>query len=150
MPIMKLPIIAPVAALLALQPALGGTLKLTGNRSVTVEITLKEATLASGAAGEMAISFAPAAGIHVNSTPAPEFTLDSSSLASLSGRLTFPKGTQYLKPASAVKQRFQLSRGAKPGPVTLKGTLTYYFCSDKEGWCSKYKQPVEIALTVRR
>lgn len=147
---LKLPIMTAFAALLALQPGFAGPLRLTGNKSVTVEITLKETSLASGATGEMAISFAPAAGIHINRTPAPEFALDSSSAASLSGRLVLPKGTEYLSTAPPVRQQFRLSHDAKPGLVSLKGTLTYYFCSDKEGWCSKYKQPVEIALTVRR
>ena len=64
-----------------------------------------------------------------------------------SGRIGIGRAPLFL---DLVKQQFQLSPGAPHGPVTLKGTLTYYFCSDKEGWCSKYKQPVEIALTVRR
>ena len=148
---MKLPTLTLLATILAVVPLRAGSpQRISGNKSVTVEIALKKTSLAPGASGEMAFTFAPVAGIHVNLKPPPEFTLDSSSLAALSGRLVLPKGTEYLKPSASVTQRFQLSPNAKPGPATLNGTLTYYFCSDKDGWCSKYKQPVAIALTVRR
>lgn len=147
---MKLPIFAALLALLSVVPAFGGSTRFTGNKSVTVDVTVRDSSAAAGGRAELLFSFAPVAGIHINLKPALEFTLDSASQAALSGALVLPKGGPYLNTKEPVVQRVALSTKAKPGPLTLKGTLTYFFCSDKEGWCSKYKQPVEIALTVRR
>ena len=96
------------------------------------------------------ITFKPVEGIHINLQPALSFSLDSASLATLSGGLALPKGGPYLNTSAPVMQRFTISGKARPGRLMLKGTLTYFYCSDKEGWCSRFKQPVEIALTVRR
>lgn len=147
---MKLPTIALLAALLAFAPALAGTLRLTGNKSVTLTVTLKDTLVAPGATGEIAIQFQPVEGIHINLQPALDFKLDTASRAALTGTLVLPKGAPYLNTSAPVLQRFQVPKDAKPGPLALKGTLTYFYCSDKDGWCSKYKQPLEFALTVRR
>jgi hypothetical protein len=147
---MKLPTIALLAALLAFAPASAGTLRLTGNKSVTVTVTLKDTLVAPGATADLAFLLQPVDGIHINLQPALDFKLDTASRAALAGGLILPKGSPYLNTSAPVVQRFQIPKDAKPGPITLKGTLVYFFCSDKEGWCSKFKQPVEIALTVRR
>jgi hypothetical protein len=52
----------------------------------------------------------------------------------------------YLDPSKAIVQRFTVDTPPRSGPVTLKGILTYYYCSDAEGWCSRFRQPFTVTL----
>lgn len=147
---MKLPTFAFLALLLAIGPASAGSLRLTANKSVTVDVVVKDTLLAAGATGTIAFSFQPVDGIHINLTPPLSFKLDTAGRAALSGDLVLPKGAPYLNTSAPVLQRYVIPKDAAPGRIIVKGTLTYFYCSDKDGWCSKFKQPIEIALTVRR
>jgi hypothetical protein len=147
---MKLPTIALLALVLASVPVSAGTVRLTGNKSVTVEVSLSDSLVLPGDTVTVAMRFRPVEGIHINLQPPLDFKRDTSSSAALAGTLVLPKGEPYLNTNSPVVQRFVVPRGAKPGHLALKGMLTYFYCSDKEGWCSKYKQPVELSVTVRR
>jgi hypothetical protein len=147
---MKLPTFALLALLLASTAAQAGSLRLTGNKSVAVEISLADTVVAAGDTITMAVRFRPVEGIHINLQPPLDFKRDTSSGAALAGSLVLPKGEPYLNTNAPVVQRFVVPRGAKPGRLSLNGMLTYFYCSDKEGWCSKYKQPVELSVTVRR
>ncbi len=137
-------------ALAATLPAAAGTLRLTGNKSVTVEVTLADSVVSPGATIDLAMKFTPVEGIHINLQPPLDFKADTASQVPLSGGLVLPKGSPYLNTSAPVVQRFTIPKDAKPGRLTLKGTLIYFYCSDKDGWCSKYKQAVELSLTVRR
>jgi hypothetical protein len=39
--------------------------------------------------------------------------------------------------------------GAVHGEQTVKGSLTYYYCSHREGWCRKGTADVEIPVKAR-
>jgi hypothetical protein len=147
---MKLTTFALLALLLAAVSAEAGLVRLTGNKSVALEVSLQDTLVAAGDTIAMAVRFRPVEGIHINLQPPLDFKRDTSSSAALAGGLVLPKGEPYLNTNAPVVQRFVVPRGAKPGRLALKGMLTYFYCSDKEGWCSKYKQPVELSVTVRR
>lgn len=131
-------------------PVFGGGNPKTENEYVKTEISLKQNKLKAGASGQVLFSLRPKKGIHVNLAPAVEVKLDSSDLIALSGKPEIPrdKKTDFLDPLMPIKQSFTLSKKTKPGMVALKGMLTYYYCSDAEGWCSKFKQPIEMKITV--
>jgi len=147
--LMKPLIISIIAGLLS-TTSIAGNVRLTNNKYVTVNVDIKGNKLKAGSSIEMLISLKPVDGIHINLKPAIELTLDSLSSAALSGTMKIPKGPEYLDTSSPITQRILLAKKVKPGNVALKGMLTYYYCSDKEGWCSKFKQPIEITLTVDR
>ena len=123
---------------------------LTGNSYVKLEVKLSRETAKPGGSGEIRITFAPVEGIHVNADPPVEFRFDSTSEVVLQGtpRLVVDKRTGYLSTAAQVKQGFLVPRTVKPGTQQLKGVITYYYCSDTEGWCTKFTQPVELSLTI--
>ena len=39
--------------------------------------------------------------------------------------------------------------GSVPAAQTVKGSLTYYYCSHREGWCRKGTSDFEIPLKAR-
>ncbi|MBI1808057.1 MAG: hypothetical protein HYR76_13540, partial [Ignavibacteria bacterium] len=56
--------------------------------------------------------------------------------------------SEYLDASKPIKQSFTLAKSTKAGSLSFKGTLTYFFCSDADGWCSRFKQPIDVTVTV--
>jgi hypothetical protein len=99
--------------------------------------------------GEVAVTFSPVnPDVKINTAPAPKLKLDAAQkvLAEKSAAnpaappaekyldLTFPVvfPVAVLGPASAAQ--------------TVKGAVTYYYCSHREGWCRKGTADVEIPV----
>ena len=122
------------------------------NQYVVFGVIAKPASLRAGRKCQLLISLKPVKGIHVNLKPPMEFKFDSSETISSVGQLEIPTSgrTGYLDPSKPVKQTFMLSEKLKPGEAVVHGMLTYFYCSDAEGWCSKFKQPVEITIAVTK
>lgn len=126
--------------------------KPTKNEYVDVTISIKQKSLKPGTAGELLISFKPKRGIHINLDPPLSVKIDSSEFVASVGKLDTLRDarTAYLDVAKPVRQLFTLSKKIKPGTVTIRGLLTYFYCSDAEGWCSRFKQPIEVSVPVVR
>lgn len=118
------------------------------NQYVSCKVNLGKRTLQPGSTGEMLITLKPSAGIHINLTPPISLTLDSSTTVTPMGSPEIPKKKKFLDVTKPIRQPFTVSPALKPGTVTIKGTVTYYYCSDAEGWCSKFKQPIELSIRV--
>ena len=133
-------------------PCFGGGRTTSDNKYVQVSFSLRERQLRAGSNGLLLINLQPKKGIHVNLEPPPSVTFDTTDVLSAAGKLDVPKSekTKFLDGSRAMKQPFTLSRKLKPGPVTLTGSLTYFYCSDAEGWCSRFKQPVELTINVMK
>jgi hypothetical protein len=127
-----------------------GTNRFTDNKYVTVEVVVKEKNIKPGSSSDLHISLKPVSGIHINLKPAIELKLDSASVVSIIDKPSIPKGKEYLDTSTPVTQRLSIPNNLKPGEISVKGTLTYYYCSDKDGWCSKFKQPFTVTLNVSR
>ena len=131
-------------------PAFGGNTAPT-NKYVEYSATLKPGKLKPGASGQILIMLKPHGGIHINLEPPLNFAFDSSLQFTSSRSITIPKmkKANFLDPTKSISIPFTLTQSASHSTtVTLKGTLTYYYCSDAEGWCSRFKQPVEIQCEV--
>jgi hypothetical protein len=121
------------------------------NKYVEYSAILKPDKLKPGSVGQLLITLKPQRGIHINLDPPLSVILDSSVALISSGKIDIPrmKKEKFLDPTKPIGVPFTLARSLAPGTrVTLKGTLTYYYCSDAEGWCSRFKQPVDIQCTV--
>jgi hypothetical protein len=120
------------------------------NQYVKAAFSLTAKTLKAGGKGELQITLKPRDGIHINLTPAVTVSLDTLGGAVAPGPPDIPKAQkkEYLDTSRPIKQPFTLSRDLKPGPLVLKGVVTYFYCSAAEGWCSRYKQPIEVTVTV--
>ena len=126
----------------------GETKRLLTNEHVKFSVALKEKSLKAGTAGNLLIRLQPKKGIHVNLKPAPSIAFDSTSLIVHAGTLTIPKADTFLNALKPILQPITLDYSVKPGTVTLKGTVTYYYCSDADGWCSRFKQPFELSVNI--
>lgn len=116
-----------------------------------ISIGIAGDTLGPGAASEILVSFRPGKGFHVNAVPPVGFELDSGSVATLADSVTVPRDTStgYMDTRMKVRQGFTISPKAVPGPAEIAGTLTYYYCSDVEGWCRRVKLPFSRSVYVR-
>jgi len=136
--------------LLSNHASVAGGISPATNEYVKAEVSLKEKSLKAGAESELIIWLRPKKGFHINLRPPIEIKLDSSSAFTLAGKPDIPKSAknEYLDTSRPIKQTFVLSRDLKPGSVQLKGMLTYFYCSGSGGWCSKFKQPIDLTFTV--
>ena len=123
-----------------------------GNTYVTSTITLKSKAMKPGSKGQVLITLKPEKGIHININPPIDVKFDSNGIVDSRGKLEVPrsKKTDYLDDTAPIRQFFTLKKKIKQGTMTIKGVLTYYFCSDAEGWCTKFKQPFDLAVTVKK
>jgi hypothetical protein len=120
-----------------------------GDESVRITIALLDSLLRPGATGTLAATFVPAEDMHINATPAVEFTITSSKVFRLVGRpqQKVDERNGYLSLRGPVMQKFLLDNRARPGHHRIKGRLTYFYCSNSEGWCRK--RVVSFERTVR-
>jgi hypothetical protein len=128
----------------------GGT-KPTVNEYVHVGISLKQKTLKPRQTGEMLIALKPKAGIHINLQPPITIEFDSSASTTLSvDTLVVPANGKYFDTTKQLRQSFRLLKSVKPGKLSIAGTLVYFYCSDADGWCSRFKQPFKVTVSVSK
>ena len=141
-----------LALFLIAVPAFSGGPSSGSNPWVATAVSAAPAKLRAGASTELRISLKPAAGIHIVLQPAIDVKLDSVTAVAGTGTLQVPAAAdkEHLDPAHPVRLKITLAKDVRPGTLTLKGTLVYYYCSDAEGTCNKFKQPLELRLSVVR
>lgn len=122
------------------------------NKFVRVDLELSESILHPGQLGELKVHFSPVAGIHITSDPQMRISLDPKSPFRLNGAIkqSIDSSTSYLSTGEPVIQVFNVPPKTQTGRRFLKGTLTYYFCSDEEGWCRKFVQPFDFPLSIEK
>jgi hypothetical protein len=127
-----------------------------------VKITAKAAqdTVRAGKEIRLIFEMQPKAGLHVNIEPAiklslidaKNFILAAEKFApdSTSKTVTTKDGYKIFDPQHAQPVTFtvKVDKSAKPGRYPVKAKLTYYFCSDAEGWCSVANQEFVFNLVV--
>lgn len=119
-------------------------------REVKCDIQLSQTSMKAGAIGEIILTFTPEEGIHINTEPAMEFEFEKTTSVHFTGIASLPKAptTGYLDARRPVKYAFTLDKKIRKGKHILKGIVRYYFCSDAEGWCNRFTQPIQLTLTV--
>lgn len=122
------------------------------NPHVKVDVTIEPSSLKPGGRGEILIQFQPVDGIHINTAPPTEFNLAEGSPLTLVGEPIVPKDstTGYLDARKPMRYTVSVSKSARSGSMKVSGTLVYYFCSDKEGWCLRWKENVTLILSFVR
>ena len=105
------------------------------------------AELRQGSAGpEVAVTFAPRDhDIKVNRSPAPRLALEpEQKRLSLKPRKA-EKKEGYLDTTFPVVFPVEVLPGGRT-PATVKGTVTYYYCSKAAGWCRKGTEDVLLSV----
>ena len=103
------------------------------------------------ASGEVAVTFEPKdPDVHINTTPPPRLKLDAAQklLGEKTGARPSLGSDKYVDTTFPVV--FPVSVLA---PVrrdeTVKGSVTYYYCSQREHWCRKGSAELEIPVKKR-
>ena len=150
---MKLCIIA-VLSFVVFQISAAGDKPMGANEYVKFALSLSQKNLKPGTKGQLLISLTPKKGIHINLQPPIDLKLEKNPTIVLVGKPELAKvkvdTSEYLDASKPIKQSFTIAKAAKSGMLTLKGTLTYFYCSDSEGWCSRFKQLIDLSVTVAR
>ncbi len=137
--------------LLPPHPALADAKLAEENEYVKCEIVLQQKELKAGSTGYVLISFKPKRGIHITTDPPFRISLDTVQQFFRLGKALFSKDARgYLNSQETVRQPLMVARTVTPGTYRLGGTLIYYYCSENDGWCSRFKQPIELTLTIAK
>ena len=126
-----------------------GTPDAQTNKQVAFSAAVREKSIKAGSAGNLLFRLRPQKGIHINLKPAITIVVDSSDGILRSGTPDIPKADSFLNTSRPIVQRIALPAGLRKGKGFITGTVTYYFCSDAEGWCSRFAQPFKVPVNVR-
>ncbi|HTK82595.1 MAG TPA: hypothetical protein VL633_09915 [Bacteroidota bacterium] len=119
------------------------------NKQVAFTAALKEKSVQAGSTATLLIRLRPQKGIHINLKPAISIIVDSTDGILRAGTPNIPQADSFLNTSKPIVQQVTLPAGLKKGKAFISGTVTYFFCSDAEGWCSRFAQPFKVPLTVR-
>ncbi len=116
--------------------------------NVDVKITVK--TSFHKEEGKISFTFQPKNGIHINTEPVPEINFDSSTTIIENGKFLPLSKTkkEYLETTKPVVYQFTIPKNTSAGKYIIKGELTYFYCSDKEGWCNRFIQSFELPIEI--
>jgi hypothetical protein len=120
------------------------------NASVRCEVSMKQKSLKAGATGQILVSLQPKKGIHINLDQPIQIKMDSAEVIASVGKPEIPVIDTSYDASKPIRLRVTISKNAKPGKFSLRGTVIYFYCSDTEGWCSRFKQPIDVQCTVTK
>jgi hypothetical protein len=111
----------------------------------------------AGAPAHVAVSFSPLdPDVHINEEPAPRLKLDISQAVLVDKQAPAPDkaaewdpdNPRYLDLGRPVKFPVAIAPAAPRGGQTVKGTVVYFYCSSREGWCRRGMADVEVLVSV--
>jgi hypothetical protein len=119
---------------------------------VSAVLTASPPSLKAGQPGELLLRFRPASGIHIAGEPAVTIHLDTTSVVVPGGPLTQETDSTSgsLRANVPVRLRVALRPGAEPGTYLSRATVSYFYCSDAEGWCRKKSDILPFTITISR
>ena len=94
--------------------------------------------------------------IHINETPAPRLRLGAEQAVLLDKQAPAPDKIQPYDPATAryldialpVYFPVAIAQGAPKGAQSVPASVTYFYCSKREGWCRKGTTDVAVTVDV--
>ena len=121
-----------------------------GSPHFTVSAQFRPGKVAGEA--EVAVSFTPTnPDVKVNTAPAPRLKLDAGQKFLADKTAPARAGSpaeKYLDTTFPVMFPVTIL-GAPAAAATVKGAVTYYYCSHREGWCRKGTADVDIPVKAR-
>lgn len=107
------------------------------------------------AAATVAVTFIPAdPDVRINQEPAPRLKLDPEQVVLVDRQPPAPRRGEsggepkYLDASVPVSFPVALSPNAPKGEQAVKGNVTYFYCSKREGWCRKGTAEVAFVVNV--
>jgi hypothetical protein len=111
----------------------------------------------AGASGAIKVTFSGRdPEVRINEEPAPRLKLDPDQTVLVdkqprppaSGPVFDPDKARYLDLALPLSFPVDLAPGAPKGLQPVKGAVTYFYCSKREGWCRKGTAEIEVTVKV--
>jgi hypothetical protein len=111
----------------------------------------------AGAAGAVAVVFdTKDPDVHVNRDPAPRLALDAEQRVLVDkqpprarrGGSADVEAAGFYEAGTPVTFAVAVAPGAPKGEHDVKGTVTYFYCSKRDGWCRKGTSELEIPVSV--
>ncbi len=120
------------------------------NEHVQLQISL-QTSVSDRTTAVVSFMYVPLDGIHINTVPNIELKLEKDSPFELSGKPKFSKTDKdYLDVSKPFIVTLKSKKNSTKGPAVIKGKLNYFYCSDKDGWCNRFSQPVEINIEITK
>ncbi|HEX9202858.1 MAG TPA: hypothetical protein VF964_02760 [Vicinamibacteria bacterium] len=110
-----------------------------------------------GGGGAIAVSFlARDPDVHINEEPAPRLKLDPEQSALLDKQppppktvpVYAPEAARYLDLKKPVQFPVAFAPSAVKGAQTVKASVVFFYCSQREGWCRRGSADIEVGVTV--
>ncbi len=94
--------------------------------------------------------------VHINEEPAPRLKLEVAQSALVDKQPPLrartapydPSAARYLDLTRPLKFPVAFAPAAPKGAQTVGATVTFFYCSRREGWCRRGSVEVEVPLTV--
>ena len=111
-----------------------------------------------GGNGSVAVSFQPLdSDVRVNESPAPRLKLDLLQAVLVDRQPPAPSNApdydpstaKYLDLAKPVLFPVALAKGAPKGDQVVKGSVVFFYCSQRENWCRRGTAEIGIPVSVR-
>ena len=128
------------------------------NEFIQISVRAEKDSLKAGGQGKLLFTITPKAGFHVNLEPPISLALAEEKNFTLLAKKFIPDSTikeittkdgyKIFNPKAPVAFNFKVAKSLKPGKHTLQAKLTYYYCSDAEGWCSFTTETFPITITI--
>lgn len=128
------------------------------NEYIQISVKVEKDGLKAGGQGRLLFTIKPKAGFHVNLEPPITLALAEEKNFTLLAKKFIPDSTiqeittkdgyKIFNPAAPVAFGFKAAKSLKPGKHTLQANLTYYYCSDAEGWCSFTTEAFPVTVTI--
>ena len=127
-----------------------GNQTLTNNEHVSVELKFPKTVLLSKSS-KIEFFLTPTEGIHINTSPMVEFRLEKNSSFEIVGNPAFQSNENgYLETDKPIEFTVKPKSGSHVGKKSLKGKLNYFYCSDKDGWCNRFTQPIDLTIEISK
>ncbi len=147
-------VIAALTAMLIIgaQPNAGKSNSAYDNKYVRFEFTLDHTDFTPGETGTLSVFLTPNTGVHINTDPPIEYQFEKKAHVTFTAKATMPKDsvTGYLDTQKPATISFTLDKNISPGIYSIKGKVKYFFCSETEGWCNQFAQPVTVIIRVKK
>jgi len=108
---------------------------------------------AAGASGLVNMNLVIKDGFKIPKRPLPKIQIDSAPNFEIKGELNFIEegrgnDPEYFNSFKPLALQVRAADSAKPGRYSLGGKFVYFYCSDKEKYCSRAVENVEIPIEI--
>ncbi len=121
--------------------------------SPVIQLQFVSSGVVAGESGNLLIRFKISSGFKIPKRPPPKIQLNSSTDLEVRGDLRLleegtGKDPEYFEAVRPLSLQLISSRSAQRGQYLLEGKFTYFYCSEKDKYCSRSVESLRIPIEV--